>query len=446
MTLSPKIYHCAPLAAVLWVGLSVAPPLAAWGVSAISARAETAAEQATEAPAANAFQARLFAGAISDPVLGLSERYGPLAFNAVGAEMTARYGGLRFSATLAKIGTGQDSVSGWGDSSNVPLYNLSYGFGANDWRVGFGKRTRHWSPSATTSLFLSRNAPAFHAAYMEKTGDTAIDLPVLRALGPWKAEFFVGTTSDSGQPDNARIMGMRLQIRPARGLELDFIRTAQWGGAGYASGGGAFWDVLTGSTNEGPAANANQMAGFGVSYRPPVGQENWRVYGQLAGEDEAGGLPSCLFYLAGVSLDTQTFGVPTTVALETVDTRTEQSANGFCGANSAYNNAVYSYAHKGQVLGAALDSQGRSIGLNVSHEFNQLSVDWSLRHILVNEASAASHRLSSRRVEGTVAMLRAVRPFGSGQIEGILAYQGVDLNKVGSPKSLRAGVGMSLDF
>ena len=42
------------------------------------------------------------------------------------------------------------------------------------------------------------------------------------------------------------------------------------------------------------------MAGFGISYLIPSNIMPLRIYGQAVGEDEAGNLPSCFAYLAGL--------------------------------------------------------------------------------------------------------------------------------------------------
>ncbi|WP_171180939.1 capsule assembly Wzi family protein [Ruegeria sp. HKCCD8929] len=380
----------------------------------------------------------LYLGGITDPYLGLSEQYGNLAFNSAAIRYRQQFGQLTFDVTAAELQHGRDST--------IPRYELSYSFAGDTWEVGVAKRLRNWGPSRYSSLFLSRNAPAMHSAYIAKTEATAFDVPVLEWLGPWDGEFFVGTTDDAGQPSDALFMGMRFAFQPVTGLEIELVRTAQWGGDGFSNSLGTFWDVLIGNTNEGPAANANQLAGLGLSYSFPIYDNTLRLYGQIAGEDESGNLPSCRFYMAGVELETRLFGAPTNVTVETVDTRTNESAAGFCGPNEAYNNSVYSYANKGVVMGAAVDTQGQSTNLYVSHEFADFTLNWSAGHYLVNDTSDPNHRLSSTRTSGMLATVGISKQFDRIRVDGIIAHQGFELDRAEMKEGLRAGVGLTVSF
>ncbi|WP_372574035.1 capsule assembly Wzi family protein [Ruegeria jejuensis] len=379
-----------------------------------------------------------YGGAITDPFIGLSERYGDLAFNSAAIRYQRDFGQLHFDITAAHLQHGRDST--------IPRYELAYSFAQDTAEIGVAKKLRNWGPSRYSSLFLSRNAPAMHAVSIAKTTPTAFDVPVLKWLGPWDGEFLVGTTDDSGQPDDALFMGMRLAIRPVKGLEIEIIRTAQWGGEGFSRSLGTFWDVLIGNTNSGPSSDANQLAGLGLSYGFDIQDSNLRFYGQIAGEDESGGLPSCTFYMAGAELSTQLFGVPTIATLETVDTRTDTSSSGFCGPNSAYNNNIYSYANKGVVLGAAVDTEGQSTNLYVSHDFADFDLNWSVGHYLVNADSDPDHRLSSDRQSGTLATIGIGKQFDRLRVDGIIAYQGFDLDTADMKEGLRAGLGLSVAF
>lgn len=380
----------------------------------------------------------VYGGAISDPFLGLSERDGNLAFNSAAIGYRRDVGQFTFDITAAHVQHGRDST--------IPRYKLAYRFADDTAVIGVAKTLRNWGPSRQSSLFLSRNAPAMHSAYIAKTTPTAFDVPVLEWLGPWDGEFFVGTTDDAEQPNNALFMGMRVAIRPVAGLEIEFLRTAQWGGEGFSNSLGTFWDVLIGNTNEGSASNANQLAGLSLSYGFDIQDSRLRLYGQLAGEDESGGLPSCTFYMAGAELTTRLFGTPTNITLETVDTRTNTSSSGFCGPNQAYNNTVYSYANKGVVLGAAVDSEGQSTNLYVSHDFNDFNINWSIGHYLVNADSAPDHRLSTTRTSGVLATIGFSRQFDRFRLDGIVAHQGFDLDKADMKEGLRAGLGLSVSF
>ena len=381
---------------------------------------------------------KITAGAISDDYLGRSEQFTSLGFNGFALTGSSEIGRLSASATI--------SLAQHGSIDALANYDISLALGAGDWHIGAGKINRHWSPSSHTSLILSRNAPAFHSAYIRKSEASTTDLPILRWLGDWDGEFFVGTTDDAGQPDNALIMGMRARIRPINNLELDFVRTAQWGGVGQPQDFETFLRILSGRSNEGAAAGANQMAGIGISYTLPNVADGVHLYYQGIGEDEAGYLPSCFMHLGGIEVNTPLFGVPSQVTLEHTDTRINTTGGGFCGPNTAYRNGTYSYAQNGTVLGAAIDTESVATSLHVKHQLPEMSINWSLGHYVINDQSLATHRLSTTRAEGFVATAGLSREMLGGTLSALVSHQDFDLNNAGFGKGTRVGLSFEKTF
>lgn len=381
----------------------------------------------------------LSAGAISEDFIGRSEQYSTLGFNGVALTGSANYGRLSASATVGQ--------SQHGEFNTLSNYDLSLALRNGDWQIGVGKIDRHWSPSRHTSLILSRNAPAFHSAYIRKSNPSTTDLPIIRWLGDWDGEFFLGTTEDANQPDNALLFGMRARIRPMKNLEIDFARSAQWGGSGQPQDLDTFLRILAGRTNVGPAASANQMAGVGISYTLPYVADGVRVYYQGIGEDEAAYLPSCFMHLGGLEVKTHALGVPTQLTIEYVDTRIKPTTGGFCGANTAYNpNASYTFAHKGKVIGAAIDTESVATTLHVKHQLPEMSINWSLGHYVINDQSLTTHRLSTTRAEGFVATAGLSRDILGGTLSALVAHQDFDLNTAGFGNGTRVGLSFEKTF
>jgi len=381
---------------------------------------------------------KLTVGGIPGDFIGRSEQYSTFGFNGITLNGEAEYDRLSASATVGAAQHGEVDI--------LTNYDISLALGAGDWNIGVGKIDRHWSPSQYASLVLSRNAPAFHSAYIRKSEPTTTDLPVLRWLGDWDGEFFLGTTDDAGQPNNALFMGMRARIRPIQNLELDFVRTAQWGGSGQPQDFDTFLRVLTGRTNSGTASGANQMAGVGVSYTIPNIAAGVRLYYQGVGEDEAGYLPSCFMHLGGIEVNTPLFGVPSQLTLEHTDTRIKTTLGGNCGPNTAYRNGRYSYSQGGTVLGAAIDTESVSSILRVKHELPEMSVNWSVGHYVINDQSLASHRLTTSRAEGFVITAGLSTAILGGTLSALAAYQNFDLNTAGFEKGTRIGVSFEKSF
>lgn len=370
-------------------------------------------------------------GIASAPFLGQREMLGWRDYGVARfayAKRTETYG------FAAAIGVESDRSKLLFDGSHVERY-----FG--NWTLGAGAVERHWSPSRYTSLILSRNARPLASVYLAKSTPTAFETPLLSWLGPWDGEVFVTAKDATAGPGDGRLFGMRLGFRPLRGLEIDLVRTAQWSG-----GARAFRDMLIGDTNTGTSAEINQMAGLGISYSLPDHVLPARVYLQAIGEDEAGNLPSCFMYLAGVELETALQGVPTLITLEGVDTRIATSENGFCGPDTAYNQHTYPYTRDGTVMGAAIDSEGYALDLHVRHELPRFDLSWGLGHATINDNANPDHRLSTARVSGGRAYLGVATDWQGLQIEALLAYQGFGLDTADLDNGARLAVGISRRF
>ena len=169
---------------------------------------------------------------------------------------------------------------------------------------------------------------------------------------------------------------------------------------------------------------------------------------QAVGEDEAGNLPSCWFYLAGLEGRFQSGRVKSSLSLEATDTRVDFTQHGFCGPNTAYNNSHFAqgYTHSGVVLGAPIDSEGTSLVLYGEHEFAPFDPSWSIGAYRINDAAQAENRLSSIRVEGEIVSLILSRAWNHLEMDVYIAHQGFDLNSAGLAQGFRLGLGARVAF
>lgn len=182
---------------------------------------------------------------------------------------------------------------------------LSLPLGAG--RLYLSQQRRHWGPGWVGSLILDGRAPPLAAAGWRKADEQPFHTPWLRWLGPWQADVFMGSLGAHEQPRRPWLIGMRLAVQPLEGLTIGLSRTLQWGGRGRDQSLTSFWHALTGRDNVGDrgidAANepGNQMAGYDLHYHHAGDGafSDWSAYLQGVGEDEAGGLPSKLLWLAG---------------------------------------------------------------------------------------------------------------------------------------------------
>ena len=244
------------------------------------------------------------------------------------------------------------------------------------------------------------------------------------------------------------MFGARLVVTPLPGLDVEFVRTAQWGGDGRPGGFDAFWNMFIGNSNQGNNTDpANQLGGFGLSYQVPDTIAPLRVYVQGIGEDEGHGLPSCYMYLAGAEWSGAVGSVPTSVVLEGLNTVIDYSGGGRnCGPNTAYAGQYGGYTNYGEVMGAAVDTAGQSIGIDVLHDFGDYAIGWGANQVFINDTNNPGHRLSSVRVEGQTGYLSYERAIGQGRVEARLSYQGFDLDTAGLTKGVRGAVNYEFTF
>lgn len=405
--------------------------LAMCGASAVSIICAT---QATAQQ--SGFSGEAWAAGVSDPYLYQRERLG--TDNRAEAGVALRFANGGFSSQV-NLNVDDDLELNYdGSFVEYSVGNATFGVGAVE---------RNWSFSRRTSLILSKNARPMPSAYIKLGSDEAPANSVLSWVGPWSFEFFNGWTESTVNPADSKVMGMRLTLEPIRGLELEFVRTAHWGGQGFDNGFTGFRNALFNNTNVGAAANVDQLAGFGLSYTLPEEVAPIRIYGQLIGEDEAAGLPYCFINLGGAEWSGAIGGRNTVLGVEYIDTRASRSPGGFCAPNTAYNNNTYKYTNYDTVMGAPIDSEGRSLEIFGETQLSsELSMDYSVGHVLINGTGLATHRLSSTRQEGWTGSLGMTWERNDLSISGTVNYQSFDLDNAAIPSGVSLGLMASRKF
>ena len=379
--------------------------------------------------------------AVSDPYFGQREDLGFSDVLDAWAKFDGTWGVLDYTLRLSFAGTD--------DRADFRLDGSQLAIGGEVWSVALGAKERNWSFSPNTSLIWSQNARPVPALSIQRERAPS-DSAWFGWMGHWSGEIVFGQL-DGEQPDpNIQMFGARLVVNPLPGLDVELVRTAQWGGDGRPGGFDAFWDMLIGDSNQGSASGmdpANQLAGVGLSYSLQGDLVPLRFYLQAIGEDEAGGLPSCFMYLVGAEWTGALGSTPTTVTVEGIDTIIEFTDGGFCGPATAYGGQYNrGYSQLGSVMGAAVDTAGQSIGIDVLHEFGDQSVGWGAKQVLINDIEAANHRLSSERASGVTGYVSYQRSIGQGRIITGLSYQGFDLDNADLSEGLRAWLNYEFTF
>lgn len=185
-----------------------------------------------------------------------------------------------------------DLIEGYGKAMAGPI------------EVEVGKDSLWWGPGHHGSILMSNNATPF--TMIKVTNPQPMELPwILKALGPFRAEWFMTDLGDDRVLPETKLTGLRLNIRPHPLLELGASRVIMFGGRGLPHVGAFDYAKMFLATSE--QSTSNQIAGFDGSLLVPLGDNpllrSIKLYGDAAGEDEAGGLPSKWSYLFGLELN-----------------------------------------------------------------------------------------------------------------------------------------------
>lgn len=313
-----------------------------------------------------------------------------------------------------------DSEASVALSRRIGRLHLSVGLGQRDGRLNadrsfaaldlggwalYGGYVDHWwGPGRENALLLSTNAPPFPKLGLRRTTPAPIDLPVLRALGPVGVEMFAGVLTETRDDfDHPALIGMRVAVAPAPGLEIGLNRALQLCGAGRPCSLGLIVDGLIGLGNRDnsgtPDEPGNQLAGFDISYRRQIGAVTAHAYLEMEGEDENNLLVEQFGRLAGIELGgvASADGARWTLHAEAVDTLAVKLFGGKDYPGSFYNHHLYSdgYRYRGRALGSSLDGDGRLLAVAGSlTDADDRRVDAGWRAVDLNRSGTASHPLA----------------------------------------------------
>ena len=294
--------------------------------------------------------------------------------------------------------------------------------------LSIGKVDRIWSFSKKSSLILSSNSRPVEAISIKL--ENKFNTKLLPLTANWSVDIINGSAKNSLNNKSSMLSGTRVIISPSEQLNFEFIQTAQWGNQNDNIFSSNIDALLFADTNNGKNAYINKMAGFGISYSVPLLENTYRFYSQAIGEDEAGSLPSCFSWMVGLELTASKMNFPTTITFEAIDTRVKESTNGWCGANTMYNNNHYDYINYNTVLGVPIDTEGTSLELfGQSQVNNNLSINYSTKFLNINDKNYSQHRLSSKRSLGTISSLGIYWEKDGYGLGGNIGYQNLILDK-----------------
>lgn len=293
------------------------------------------------------------------------------------------------------------------DQKNVRLDGSYLSIDWGHWRLGAGQVDRWWGPGWQGSLILSNNARPSPGVFIDRTATRPFDLPLLRRLGPWTFSAFANQLESERHVPHAKLLGARFAFKPLKSLEIGLNRTAQWGGEGRPETLSSLKDLIIGNDNVGDSGieldgsnePGNQLGGFDLRWTTRIGDRSLTLYGQLVGEDEAGGLPSRKIGLFGIEMPITTNSTHGRIYLEASDTTMDFLGDRF--ENATYNHHIYQsgYRYYGQAIGASTDNDSRLLTLGGIHEIgSEYSVTWKAQYADLNrDGSDGNNSITSSR-------------------------------------------------
>jgi hypothetical protein len=230
--------------------------------------------------------------------------------------------------------------------------------------VEIGKDSLWWGPGYQGSILMSNNAEAFKL--IKISNPRPILLPwILGRLGPFKSVWFLTELGENRVIPHAKLTGVRLNFKPTPLLEIGLSRVIMFDGSGRPHVGFIDYIKMFSLGREKP--QNNQIAGFDVSLLLPIGDtipvRSVKVYADLAGEDEAGGLPMKWGKLIGMQLNDILRTGRTDLRVEYASTHVPGSPNVF------YTHSLYQsgYTYKGNMIGHHIGTDASDLYFRLTH-------------------------------------------------------------------------------
>jgi len=230
--------------------------------------------------------------------------------------------------------------------------------------VEVGKDSLWWGPGYQGSILMSNNAEAFKL--IKISNPRPILLPwILGRLGPFKSVWFLTELGKNRVIPHAKLTGVRLNFKPTPLLEMGLSRVIMFDGSGRPRVGFIDYIEMFSLGREKP--QNNQIAGFDVSLLLPIGDtipvRSVKVYADLAGEDEAGGLPMKWGKLIGMQLYDILRTGRTDLRVEYASTHVPGSPNVF------YTHSLYQsgYTYKGNMIGHHMGTDASDLYFRLTH-------------------------------------------------------------------------------
>ena len=278
-----------------------------------------------------------------------------------------------------------------------------------NWAMYGGWIDNWWGPGTDGAMLFSTSARPFPKVGIRRLEPFTIDAPVLRWMGPTTFDVFVGQLREERDHDNPLMIGMRLAFQPTPWFEIGLNRGIQLCGearpcdfktiARALIGFGDFDN--TGSLNE----PGNQVAGFDMSYRRPIGKTGHvlELTFDTVAEDADNILIEQFARQIGIGITGPVGpnGALMDVGVEYVDSQAAKFLGSLMGGQiwpgSIYNHFIYTdgWTYGRRPLGHSLDGDTRALTFHAAvTDTRNRRWNFEARHIDLNLHADPRYRIS----------------------------------------------------
>lgn len=298
-----------------------------------------------------------------------------------------QFNGKNFSINIENYSVDENGTKNFLDNSYISYVN-------GNTIYSIGNKTLWWSPSNDNSLVISNNTRTPFGLYIQNKNSIKFNRKIINKLGSLDYAFFIRKLESSRHIPNAKLFGLRLSFYPADNFNFSVFRTAQWGGENRPQDANSFFNMLIGRENRGDSGidfnndPGNQLAGIDFTYNHINSRRNIKIYSQIAGEDEAGFLPSKNFYTIGFS--SSSFENNIRNILEYTNTYSGKD-------NYTYAHGVYKdgYRFYGKSLGASIDADSQKLSYYFVKKLNnETIIEFNTYEAKINENNSLNNFLS----------------------------------------------------
>jgi hypothetical protein len=308
-------------------------------------------------------------------------------------------------------GTDQQRATRFGNGFSPDPSFVALRLGQN-WSLYGGWIDTWWGPGQDGAMLFSTSARPMPKVGFRRLEPFSIDAPVLRWLGPVTFDMFVGIANEKRDYDNPAMVGIRFAFQPTPWFEIGLNRGLQLCGSGRPCDARIIGRALLGLAdfdNTGTLDEpGNQLAGFDMSYKRPIGKTGQILKLSFAttAEDADNILIEQFARQIGVGISGPVGdkGVLLDAGFEYLDSQATKFFGKLTADNaypgSTYNNFIYTdgWTYGRRPVGHSLDGDTRAITVHMALTDTE-NRRWHLaaRHIDLNVNDDPRYRLSRNR-------------------------------------------------